>query len=159
MEREDRLVTIENTRFIFMTNFSGDPARDNFGSTARKANLVIPDPEVARILAEEGFNVKSTKPKPGEEEGFVPTNFIAVHANYNTESEFLKPKIYLVSNGQAVLLDEDTVSNIDHAYVLNVNAVLNKSQNKVTGRKSLYIRTMYVEQDISNDPFASRYMD
>ena len=34
---------VENTRFIFNTNFSGDPNRDKYGSAERKANLVIPD--------------------------------------------------------------------------------------------------------------------
>ena len=34
-------VYIEDTRFIFDTNFAGDPNRDKYGSDARKANLVI----------------------------------------------------------------------------------------------------------------------
>ena len=34
-------VSIENTRFIFATNFSGDPSRDRFGSDKRRVNLVL----------------------------------------------------------------------------------------------------------------------
>ena len=34
---------IENTRFIFNTNFSGDPKRDKYGSSERKGNIVIPN--------------------------------------------------------------------------------------------------------------------
>lgn len=153
-KREKRLINIENTRFIFMTNFSGDPERDNFGSDARKANLVIPSYEQAMDLIDQGFNVRSTKPRPDDED-FEPTYFISVNVNYDTD---WPPKIYLVTGDEEpLLLDEESVSIIDKCYVLNVNAVLNPYENQKTGRKSMYVRTMYVEQDIEDDPYASRY--
>lgn len=154
-KKERRLISIENTNFIWRTNFSGDPERDTYGSDARQANIIIPDPEQAMQLIEEGFNVKSTKPREGEEEGFVPTYFVSIKVNYDTE---WPPKIYLVSgDAEPVLLDERTISHLDRCYVLNVNAILNPYQNQRTGRSSLYVRTMYVEQDIEDDPFAHRY--
>lgn len=153
--QERKLICIENTRFIYQTNFSGDPERDRFGSDARRANLIIPDHIQAAELRDAGFNVKQTKPKPGEEEDFIPTYFVAVNANYDTD---WPPKIYLVSGeAEPRLLDEDSVGIIDKCYVLNVNAVLNPYCNQRTGRNSLYVRTMYVEQDLEEDPFASRY--
>ena len=54
------LVIIEGAKFIYDTNFSGDPKRDRFGNDQRKANLVIPDIEQARRLIDEGYNVKLT---------------------------------------------------------------------------------------------------
>jgi hypothetical protein len=153
--RQRNLISIENTKFIFRTNFSGDPERDTFGSEMRKGNLIIPTYEQAEELMAMGMNVKQTKPKPGEEDDFVPTYFVAVNVNYDTE---WPPKIYLVSgNAEPVLLDESSIDLIDKCYVLNVNAVLNPYVNKKTGRGSLYVRTMYVEQDIEDDPFAHRY--
>lgn len=155
MARDTKIITIENTRFIFVTNFSGDPERDTYGSDARKANLIIPTKEQADDLAEMGFNVKCTKAKPGEEEGFTPTYFIAVRANYDSE---WPPKIYLVSGDAAPqLLDEESVSRLDKIYVTNVNAVLNPYYSERNRSWSLYIKTMYVEQDVDDDPFASRY--
>lgn len=152
---EKRVIRIENTKFIFRTNFSGDPERDTFGSTARKGNLIIPDRHQAKELIEMGFNVKTTKPKPGEEEDFVPTYFVSVNVNYDTE---WPPRIYLVSgDAEPVLLDANSVGIIDKCYVLNVNAILNPYRNQRTGKGSLYVRTMYVEQDIEDDPFAARY--
>lgn len=41
------LVIVENGKFIFDTNFAGDPKKDRFGSDERKANLVIPDIDLA----------------------------------------------------------------------------------------------------------------
>lgn len=156
MARERRLISIENTNFIWRTNFSGDPERDAFGSDARQASLIIPDHMQARDLIDQGFNVKATKPKPGEEEDFVPTYFIQIKVNYDTE---WPPKVYLVSgDSDPVELNEDTIDLIDRAYVCNVNVILNPYENPRTGRKSLYVRTMYVEQDIEEDPFAHRYI-
>lgn len=154
-KREKKLITIEDTKFIFMTNFSGDPERDNFGSDARKCNIIIPNHMQAREMIDEGFNVKTTKPRPGEEDEFVPTYFVSVNVNYDTD---WPPKIYLVTgDAPPVLLDEDTVGTLDKCYIRNVNAVLNPYHNQRTGRSSLYVRTMYVEQDIEDDPFAGRY--
>ena len=153
--QERRLIRVENTTFIFRTNFSGDPARDSFGSDARKANIIIPDHGQAREMIDEGFNEKMTKPKPGEEENFIPTYFVSVNANYDTE---WPPKIYLVSgDAPPRLLDEESLDILDQIYVKNVNVILNPYFNARTKRSSLYIKTMYVEQDIEDDPFASRY--
>ena len=149
------LVSIENTRFIWRTNFSGDPSRDRFGSDARKASIVIPDYDQAMDLRDFGLNVKETRPRPGEEDDFEPTYYVDVKVNYDSK---WPPNIYLVSgDAEPVLLDEESVDTLDKCYILNVNAVLNIAENRVTGKKSLYVRTMYVEQDIEDDPFADRY--
>lgn len=148
-------IFIENTRFIFNTNFSGDPDRDTYGSSDRKGNIIIPDHEQAMDLLHAGFNVKCTKPKPGEEEGFIPKYYVSIKVNYDTE---WPPKVYLVSgDATPVLLDEESLGAIDNCYVLNVNATLNPYISKRTGKKSLYVKVMYVEQDVEDDPFASRY--
>ena len=149
----DKVINIENTRFIFETNFSGDPSRDRFRSTQRRANVIINDPDLAQELIDEGFNVRETRPREGEEEGFIPTYFIAIKANYDSK---WPPKIYLVSgDSDPVLLDVDTVGQKDQISVDNVNVQLNTRYTE--NGNSLYVRTMYVEQGVGNDPFAARY--
>ena len=152
---EPRLIVIDNTKFIFKTNFAGDPAEDRFGSNKRRGNIIIPDPEMAADLFNRGFKVKTTKPRPGEEEDFEPTYYISAMLNYDTT---WPPEVYLVSGGaNPVLLNEESVGVVDKCYVLRVRVALNPYENPKTGIKSMYIRTMYVEQDIEDDPFASRY--
>lgn len=154
-----RNISIENTRFIFKTNLSGDPARDTYGSTTRYANVVIPTKAQADDLAEQGFNVRCTKPKAGEEEGFEPTFFVKAVLKYHEgEDDGRDPKVYLVS-GHSVpkLLNADTVGMIDDTYVVGVNCMLNPYYNKRNDKWSLYISVMYVEQDVDEDPFAVRY--
>lgn len=152
--RERNLIFIDDTRFIFRTNFSGDPSRDSFGSDKRRFNIVIPSERQAFDLMDAGFNVKQTKPRPGYEDEFVPTYFVAVNVGYDGKTP---PNINLVTDDIVTQLNEDTVDILDGIYVKNVNAVLNPYVNQRTGGKSLYVRTLYVEQDMEEDPYASRY--
>lgn len=146
------LITVENTRFIFETNFSGDPSRDRYKSTQRKANVIVPE-NLARDLIEMGVNVRMTKPREGEEEGFIPVYFVSVNVNFDSK---WPPKIYLVSgDNDPVLLDEESIEIIDRISVDNVNVILNP--HEWTDGVTLYVRTMYVEQGLNDDPFAARY--
>ncbi len=152
---EPRLIVIDDTKFIFKTNFAGDPNEDRFRSTKRRGNIIIPDPEMAAALFNNGFKVKATKPKPGEEEDFEPTYYISAMLNYDSP---WPPEVYLVSGNSApVPLDADSVGLVDKCYVLRVRVTLNPYENPNTGIKSMYIRTMYVEQDVADDPFAHMY--
>lgn len=162
-QRERKLVKFEDTKFIFMTNFSGDPARDNFGNSSRKVNIIIPSYEQAQAMIAEGLNVKETKPRPGDEEGFIPDYYIVLYIGYrNRYNEPVKnpPRIYIVSGNSAVpvLLDENSVGDLDHIFIKNVKCVASIYENPVTGKKTLYVRTMYVEQDFDDDPFAADYV-
>ena len=78
-------IAIDNTRFIFHTNFSGDPNNDRFGDSRRKANIVIPDPEQAKDLMKAGFKVRETNPRPDEDpRDFVPEYFVTGILMYRT---------------------------------------------------------------------------
>lgn len=148
-------VFMEDTRFIFKTNFSGDPERDSYGSEERKANIIIPTEEQANELAAAGFNVKVTKPKEGAEEDFIPVYFISIKVSY--ESEW-PPKIYLVvGDAEPRLLDGESIDTLDKIYITNVKAVLNPYYSRKNDRWSLYVKTLYVEQDIEDDPYAASY--
>lgn len=147
------LVIVENGKFIFDTNFAGDPKKDRFGSDERKANLVIPDIDLARELIDDGFNVRLTKPRVGEEEGFVPRYFVKVKLNYKST---WPPKVYLVTDeDKSVLLDEESVACLDDIWVDRVNAVLNRYEGP--NGKSLYVKSMEVYQNVDDDPISAKY--
>ena len=158
-----KTIAIDNTRFIFQTNFSGDPNNDRFGDSRRKANIIIPDPEQAKDLMKAGFKVRETKPRPDDDpRDFAPEYFVTGVLMYRTRNGSpvkYPPKVYLVSgDNEPMLLDEDTVSCIDQMRVKNVNVILNPYEyDSINHSMSLYIRTMYVEQDLDDDPYAERY--
>lgn len=153
MSIADNNVIIEGTRFIWDTNFSGDPKRDHFGSDERKANLIIPNEQMALDLRERGFRVKETKPRPDSDEDWRPTYFVVIKLNYDSQ---WPPKVFLVpESGRGIQLDVETVGDIDDVWVDHVNAVLNIYDGP--NGKSLYIKSMEVYQRVDDDPIASKY--
>lgn len=159
----NNIITIDNTRFIYETNFGGNPEGDRFGDRRRKCNIVIPDEEQAKDLMKAGFRVRSTKPKQDDDPTtFVPEYFVMAILKYRDKSDNkvkYPPKVYLVvDDDDPVLMDEDTVGELDKIRVKNVNVVLNPYQyGNSPEEQNLYIRTMYVEQDIDDDPYAAYY--
>jgi hypothetical protein len=158
-----KTICVDDTNFIFETQFSGIKARDRFGDSRRKANLLIPDPEQAKDLIKAGINVRQTNPGPRDDPNtFVPEFFVQVLLAYRDKiGNPLKypPRVYLVSgDAPPVLLDEDSVGKTidEDIRVKNVNIVLNPREYE-PGKFTLYIRTMYVEQDLDDDPYAARY--
>lgn len=146
-------IELRDTRFIYRTNFSGDPARDEtYHSAERKFNIVIPTQQQADELVDLGVNVKMTSPKPGEEEGFIPTYHVV--GRVRMESKW-PPKIYLVNDRGTLLLDKDSVGILDTINVANVNATFNVYTG--SGKSTLYVDVMYVEQGMDRDPFRDLY--
>lgn len=156
-------VALDDTRFIFTTNFSGDPKRDRFNDPRRKANIIIPSVAQAQDLAQAGFKVRETRPPEDAGEDWVPEYYVLAQVKYRkNDGEAVKypPNVYLVTPGnEPVLLNEETIGCLDQIRVKNVNVILNPHEyNGANGSGiSLYVRTMYVEQDMDDDPYAERY--
>lgn len=158
-----KTIAIDNTRFIYQTQFSGDPTKDRFGDARRKCNILIPDMEQVRDLIKAGFTVRETKPRPDEDlADFQPEYFVTAILKYRNRNGMpvkYPPKVYLVNeNDEPVLQSEDTIALLDDMRIRNVNVILNPYEyDPANHGMSLYIRTMYVEQDMDDDPYAALY--
>ena len=154
------VVHFDDTRFIFRTNFSGDPARDRFGSDKRQFNIVIPSDQQAHDLAMGGVNVRWTQPNPNHtyDGEFVPKPFVRV--NVNLESKW-PPEVYLIApNGVKTLLTPETIGVLDSIRVKNVCCQAKMVEKKnFPNQYALYAQYIYVEQaeDLYPDPYANRY--
>lgn len=151
-------VNIDDTRFIFNTNFSGDPSRDRFGSSTRRVNVVIPTRELADHLVSLGVKVKETHPNPERtyDEPYVPTLYVPVNVNMGSK---WPPRVYwITTSGKRLLCNAETVGQLDFIRVKNVCLQANLVEKKnFPGEYSLYADVMYVEQDADADPYAERY--
>ena len=139
--------SVENAR-IFYKNFAGKESDYN-ASGSRNFCMEIPK-DLADQLANDGWNVKIHEPK---EEGDEPTFYIKVMVSY----KYHPPKIVLISNGNKVELDEDTVEQLDWADITNVDVVISSHQYTVGKRSGTngYVKAMYVT--VEDDPFAAKY--
>ena len=116
---EQKTITLWNAKLYFK-NFAG--AQGKWNNAGDRNFGVFLDDDTARELEEDGWNVKRTKP---DEDGYERP-FIKVKVNFKG-----RPKIYLVRSNRKVLLDEESVGEIDdlvfekvdlkirHAYLKN----------------------------------------
>lgn len=163
--RQTERFNFDDTRFIFMTNFSGDPKRDNFGDSRRKVNIIVPSENLAKDLMKAGIKVRTTTPgKYDDPNDFVPEYHVTVLVQFRKkDGEPVKypPAVYLVTPGhEPVKMTEETIGSLDHIRIKNVNCVAtirDYVDSHGNPGRNLQTRTMYVEQDMDDDPYASRY--
>lgn len=152
-------VNIDQTNFIFSTNFSGDPSRDRFNSPKRKVNVIIPTKEQADEIAALGVNVKVTRPNPNRtyDGEYIPKYYVKVGINMDLTKP---PKIVWVTpTGAKVECTKENVGNLDYIRVKNVNCMAKVVKKKNVPGYSLYAHVMYVEQSVDYDPYAHLYAD
>lgn len=81
---------IENTRFIFSTNFSGDPSRDKYGSAERKAIIsAIVDEMKRKFLTKTARSQLQSISFFRDPFKLVPVNDIAEIADKFTRNEIM----------------------------------------------------------------------
>ena len=143
-------INIENARIVFR-NFSGKPDKFNPNGGNRQFSVVIDNPDVAFDLKTEGWNIKSFKPREGEEGD--PGSFLPVKVSFKVRP----PHIYLCTKKSKVLLDEDTIGSLDYADISGVDVVISPFQYDVRGQQGIaaYVKTMYV--NVIEDEFAAKY--
>ena len=166
------LINIMDTNFMFggkgnSVNLSGNPAKSKYGSSERYALIKVPDPHQAFELKEKGVVVMETEPREDQDpDDFVPDYFIRGILSYQDKfgnKHRYPPEIYLVNeNEEAVPLDEDaaglTIDKLaEKGAVKAVHVILNIAKKQNGDGFKLYIKTMYVEQNIDDDPIASRF--
>lgn len=103
----DRTVTMEDVTVLPgpWRNFSGKEGAYNREGD-RNFAVVLPD-DVAKAMARDGWNVKTTKPQDGEEEG---SPYLGIAVSFKGKP----PEIYVITTARGrVRLGEDEVGTLD----------------------------------------------
>lgn len=120
--RELPLLIIENLQYIYRPNFSGRGERFNDEGN-RFFNAKI-DPTSAEQLANDGWNIKWSKPgkeaPPEVVAEFVPEPFLEVTVGF----KFRPPTIVLIRDTVPTPISERTVSLLDSTEFSNIDVVI-----------------------------------
>lgn len=150
------ILQIDDARITYK-NFEG--RGDKFNREGdRNFSLIIPSEDIMTALVEDknehgvGWNVKI---KPPREEGDEPFMHLKVKVKFTDYS----PNIYLVSGGNMIRLDEESVKCLDDIRISHVDLDIRPYDDIIQGKpfRSAYLQSMRVVQDLSGDRFASQY--
>ena len=142
------IIQIDDASIIYR-NFAGEASKFNRAGD-RNFAVVISEQWIADALVQEGWNVKI---KPPREEGDGVFMYLPVKVKFNDRG----PKVYLKTGDRMNLLDEESVSMLDHIDIISVDMDIRPYDWDVNGQtgRTAYLQSMCVTQDV--DRFAERY--
>lgn len=140
MPRDDGNVTIENAEILFR-NFSGKETQYTPAGT-RTFNVKL-DPELAKQMEEDGWNVKWREPRGEHAEEFEPFAHIQVVARYDKGRP---PRVVMITSRNRTPLDEDTIDCLDDVEIKQCDLIIRPYTWEVRGEKGIkaYLKTMFV---------------
>jgi hypothetical protein len=142
-------IVIENAKIGFR-NFSGEGGK--FNPAGRRNFCVFLEDDLARVLEEDGWNVRWLEPKEKADER---KPYLQVAVSYDN----IPPKIVLISGKGKTTLNEGTINILDWAEIESVDLIIRPYNWEVSGKSGIkaYIKSMYVT--IVEDEFESKYYD
>jgi hypothetical protein len=151
MPVNDNTVMMEGVRIIFR-NFSGKEGQYNREGDRNFAVLL--DENIATAMAEDGWNVKSLRPRDDDEEA-TPQAYLPVSVNFKGRP----PRIVLITSRGRTNIDEDSVEMLDWVDIINVDMIVRPYEWTVNGKSGIkaYLQSIYVT--IEEDPLEIKYSE
>lgn len=150
MSRGDGTVIIEGARIIFR-NFAGKETMYN--SEGDRNFCVLLEPDAARAMAQDGWNVKTLKPRDGSDE--EPQPYIQVSVGYRHRP----PRVVMVTSKGRTDLTEAELEVLDWVDIANVDLIIRPYTWNVGGRGGIkaYLKSFFVT--IEEDYLELKYSD
>jgi hypothetical protein len=152
MANNDGNVTFEGARIVFR-NFAG---REGMYNREGERNFaVLLDDDVAEAMARDGWNIKTLKPREGDEDPH-PQPYLQVSVGFGKGRP---PRIVMISSRGRTDLGEEECEVLDWADIANVDLIVRPYEwvvNGKTGTKA-YLKSIFVT--INEDELELKYAD
>lgn len=127
-------------------NFRGEATQYN--AQGDRSFAVILPPDVAQQMERDGWNVKQTKPREGDDgEQIGQEYFLKVQVSYKNKP----PRIIMLTSRGRTVISEELVEMLDYADIEKADLIVNPYHYDIGGRKgiSAYLKSMYltIEED------------
>lgn len=131
-------ITFRGAKIVFK-NFGGAPTRFSKGGK-RTFGLCI-EPEMARAMEADDWNIRWPKPRENQEDDLWPT--VEVEAPFDRGRP---PKIVMITSRGQTRLTAATVGNLDHALFTKCDVIIRARHWDDGGQHRIkaYLDTMYV---------------
>ena len=136
-----KIENLKNSNIIYR-NFSGRTSQYNKNGDL-KFTIVIPDPDIAQKLANDGWNIK-IKPSKNDDE----RPFCTLDVRVRMDLTWAKPKIKQFTHKGSVTITEDNIGNFDDAEFETADIVLRQylwTNPKGESGVSAQLSEMYVK--------------
>ena len=141
-----------NGRAIMYRNFTGKAG--TYNNEGERSFCLSVDEETAAELRADGFNVRE-RSRTNDDGETTTLLYLPIKVNMNSRRP---PQINQVTKNGVTTLDEDTISNLDWAEIINASISIS-AYNWTYGNKSgvsAYLQELLVE--IEDESFLSKYM-
>jgi hypothetical protein len=149
--KADNTVMIEDARIIYR-NFAGKEGPYN-AKGSRNFGVVLA-PELAAVMAQDGWNVKMLRPREDDEEG-IETPWLPVALRFDV----FPPRIVMITSRNRTPLDEETVDMLDWADIVTCDILVRPYEYNVRGETGIkaYLKTMFIT--INEDVLEAKYAE
>lgn len=147
--QRDGTLVMEGAQIVFR-NFAGKEGKYN--REGDRNFCVLLEPEVARVMAEDGWNVKYLRAREGDE---ADQPYLQVSVGYKIRP----PRIVLLTTKNRTIIEEDLVEMLDWVDIEFVDLTIRPyawAVREQTGIKA-YLKTMYVK--IYEDPLDLKWAE
>lgn len=151
MPPADNTVMIEEARLIYK-NFEGKEGPYN-AKGSRNFGVILA-PELAEVMAQDGWNVKTLKPREDDEEG-IETPWLPVALRFDV----FPPRVVLITSRNRQHLDGDNIEVLDWANIIKCDIIVRPYEYNVRGETGIkaYLKTMFVT--IEEDELEAKYAE
>jgi hypothetical protein len=149
MPPKEPTILFEDCRIMFR-NFEGRATQYN--RDGDRNFCVLLDPEMADQLSEDGWNVKSLKPRDPDSD---PQPYLQVSVGY----KYRPPKIVLITHRGRNDLPEEMIGMIDWIDIAKVDLIVRPFDWEVNGKtgKKAYVKTLFIT--VAEDALELKYAD